>query len=898
MNINCVNIKKRFRRAAAVLIVISMLLSLAACGSGNDGGNTTPCASSATGPSMPEISVRDGVVRSSQVTFSDPDFRTDGLQILAVEGDRMYAANNSFEDDGLEEYQLLSFASDGSDLKKIDYKIDIDDKDVAAAAFRDGCFYLVITSYVNSPALDYALANEGATDFAAMEIPDALSEDASSIYELCCVDLNGKEKWKVTIDEASSNEYYYVNSIEVTENSLMVLSSEGVSSYSKEDGSFVEKACTVKADELTGYLYVLNDGRIIMVDDAAANVKISVYDQKSGKFNEAMTLPAALSAATLFIGKTYDFYVAGDDGVYGAKLGSDALAPVVNFVNSDLDVQGIVKVIEIEDGKLVIQVYSNESSLDTYILDPVAPEDVEEKKELTLGGHYIDYEVRSEVISFNKESRDYRIRIIDYSQYNLEDDDYDNSTGIDRMNTDIVTGNAPDIMLLSERMPADNYIAKGVFLDLTDRFNEDKGIEKGDFLQNIIDAFKTDGRMYVAVPGFTVTGVAGKTKYIGDGKDLSIKKLKELAAARGIKDSNVFGIVMRDQVVSSAVEFSGDQFIDRETSTCHFDSDEFKELLEFVKVFPEQINDEQYNDYFTQYLADRALVGIQYINTLYDYEYMTRQLYGDLDVTVTGFPSRENKGPAVAATFKMGINNNTADPDGCWEFVRRFYLPEYQVKMESCLPVSEKAIDEQAKIIIEEEKKAREEYEALMRENDEMAGMSSLIYEEPLPGEVEEADEAAGLDMTGEAAAATTAATAAEAAEVLESEDLTGKPVAEEDFNGTHEEYLQYLEEEKALAESLAESGEPEEEVIIDGEEAMEDDGLQMDLNAMPDFNEEDLARLKAILKGLTFPVNGGSDILNIIAEESGAYFAGQKSVDEVADIIQSRVQVYLKENE
>ena len=89
-----------------------------------------------------------------------------------------------------------------------------------------------------------------------------------------------------------------------------------------------------------------------MVDDAAANVKINTYDKGSGKFTESMTLPAALAASTLFVGKSYDFYVAGDDGIYGANLGSDALAPVVNFVNSDLDVQGIVRVIEIEDGEV------------------------------------------------------------------------------------------------------------------------------------------------------------------------------------------------------------------------------------------------------------------------------------------------------------------------------------------------------------------------------------------------------------------------------------------------------------------------------------------------------------------------------------------------------------------
>ena len=34
-----------------------------------------------------------------------------------------------------------------------------------------------------------------------------------------------------------------------------------------------------------------------------------------------------------------------------------------------------------------------------------------------------------------------------------------------------------------------------------------------------------------------------------------------------------------------------------------------------------------------------------------------------------------------------------------------------------------------------------------------------------------------------------------------------------------------------------------------------------------------------------------------IISEEVDAYFLGQKSVDEVADIIQSRMQVYVSEN-
>ena len=37
-------------------------------------------------------------------------------------------------------------------------------------------------------------------------------------------------------------------------------------------------------------------------------------------------------------------------------------------------------------------------------------------------------------------------------------------------------------------------------------------------------------------------------------------------------------------------------------------------------------------------------------------------------------------------------------------------------------------------------------------------------------------------------------------------------------------------------------------------------------------------------------------DITNIINEEAAAYFSGQKSAEDVAKIIQSRMQVYLSE--
>lgn len=897
--------KKYGRRPAALLLVLVMAVSLAACGGKKESDSGSGSGSSGSGagtskktgeaaPSMPEITSKDGVARAEEIRINDPDFATDGLQIFAMEDGWFYGFNYSYEGDGLEGYELVRFKTDGSGLTKVSFGDPDSGEEIMAASFKDGKYYLVLVSYSNSPALDYMLEHEGEEE---IEIPEDLSEDAVTTYSLCCVSKEGDVVWKNTIEEPEDSLYFYVSSIEPTQDGINVITSEGVTLYSAEDGSVIEEVCAVKEEDLMGSLYVLRDGTVVLMDESGTNTKICTYDSSSDQFVDSLTLPSMLQGAMLFPGSKYDFYLCGDEGIYGANLGSDTLAVVVNYVNSDLDVQSIIKVIENEDGKLSVQAYGNDTSLVTCILTLVDPKDVQDRTELTLGGYYIDFTVRSEVIRFNKENSKYRIMVRDYSQYDLENDDYNNPTGLTRLNTDIASGNAPDIMFLNAQMPVNSFISKGVFEDLTDRYTQDTEIDKADFLDNIREAFLSeDGRMYVLVPGFTVTGVSGKEKYIGDGKDLTIKKAKEIAAKNNIQDSAIFGVTDRDTVFQSAIEFSGDQFIDWKNHTCNFNSDEFRELLEFVKAFPTAISEEQYNDYFTQYLADKALLGIQYLSTVYDYSYMTRDLFGDLNVTLTGFPSKENKGPSIAAYLEFGISSSAADPDGCWSFVRRFLLPDFQMNIDGCFPVSEKAIDAQGQAIIDS---IREYQEMNQQYLDELNAMPENTADDTMAEGEDEADvDAAGMEeLTGDG----WESDAFEESETVEDEpgvtNMLGKPVPEEDFDGTHEEYEQYL---KDFEEQMAQEGSME-MVVYDEDDLMTDDA---DVSSaygkanLPEFGEQDIETVKNILKSLHFAVNGETEVLNIISEEAEAFFAGQKSAEEVSDIIQSRVTVYVKENE
>ena len=59
---------------------------------------------------------------------------------------------------------------------------------------------------------------------------------------------------------------------------------------------------------------------------------------------------------------------------------------------------------------------------------------------------------------------------------------------------------------------------------------------------------------------------------------------------------------------------------------------------------------------------------------------------------------------------------------------------------------------------------------------------------------------------------------------------------------------------------------------------------------------KEDVDGIRRIVDSIRQPSMSHEEIMEIIEEEAEFYFQGQKSLDEVTDVIQSRVQLYLDE--
>ena len=62
-------------------------------------------------------------------------------------------------------------------------------------------------------------------------------------------------------------------------------------------------------------------------------------------------------------------------------------------------------------------------------------------------------------------------------------------------------------------------------------------------------------------------------------------------------------------------------------------------------------------------------------------------------------------------------------------------------------------------------------------------------------------------------------------------------------------------------------------------------------------MTQEEVTDVENFIKSLSFVYSYNQNVDNIIFEEASAFYSGQKSAKEVADIIQSRVSIYVNEN-
>ena len=90
------------------------------------------------------------------------------------------------------------------------------------------------------------------------------------------------------------------------------------------------------------------------------------------------------------------------------------------------------------------------------------------------------------------------------------------SPAITKLNTELLSGNLPDLIdFTATELPVAQYAAKGFLEDLLPFLYADSAVSEEKLNQNVLDAIKTDGKLYQMPTAFSVIGAAGKHEIVG-----------------------------------------------------------------------------------------------------------------------------------------------------------------------------------------------------------------------------------------------------------------------------------------------------------------------------------------------------------------------------------------------
>lgn len=429
-------------------------------------------------------------------------------------------------------------------------------------------------------------------------------------------------------------------------------------------------------------IYAMRDGSVIAFGWGDNGQEFRKFDVNKLETGDKIDVADFSYNFSIYPGKACDFILIDSTQVYKYNIGDADITPILNFIDSDIDVSYFNSFEAISDTEFLVSYWdwSDNGNGGQVIskLTKVNPEDVKDKIVIKLGCEYLYYDIRDKIYEFNRENDEYHISVIDYSIYDSEANEYRGAQ--EKMATDIASGNGPDFIVADNYYAIANYIDKGMFTDLEPIMKKDEEFDYDDFLPNIIEALKKDGKLYAMSSSFNVNTVIAKKSIVGDKNTWTMDDMR--AVEKTLSDGAVLWSGLdRSSMMYQFLSFSGDTFADLSKGKCSFDSQAFIDLLEYVKTIPENTNDfwsqfeDDWESYDTMYRRNRVICNARSFYGINSYKYQLRGYYGE-PLAMIGYPTESGNGSSISLGTVFCICAKSNHKDVSWDFIKQFLSKE------------------------------------------------------------------------------------------------------------------------------------------------------------------------------------------------------------------------------
>ncbi len=627
---------------------------------------------------------------------------------------------------------------------------------------------------------------------------DETTGEYNSWEELVKFDSAGKKVYGVDVAKVQQDEGIdYFGSICVDKEGRLYVSSDGKVALFNQEGKF--SGIISIGGDMGGWIQSIGrgtDGKVYASSYSGTGSGQALFEldfDKKAVAAEYAGYPNS-NGNSLTAGGEKDFLAFDGNSVYEYDMKTQTSEMLFKWLDSDINGQFVSNIGVMPDGRILAVMNdwnTGEYSLATLTKTPGS--EVVQKEYIVIAALDENQELTSAAVNFNKSNDKYRVTINTYVDYdNWTETTYQDA--ITRLNNDLTSGNAPDIIDLTG-LNVEQLAAKDLFADMNSYLEKSTLMSKEDYLENVLAGYTFEDVLVGIPKTFNLQTLVGNADEVGTEPGWNLEEM--VAYADKYPKASLLDYASKLEIMYCCMMYNESSFVDWSSGKCNFNTPEFISLLNFVNRFPDEFDYSDETSTPTKIQNGDVLMDNAYISDFQDI-----QIYDEIfkgKASFIGYPTMDGSvGCALSASNAYAIIDKSSVKDAAWEFI-----------------------------------------ESYLSADTEMWSWGFPSNKEQLNAKLEEA---------------------------VKVETYTW----------------------------IDENGVEHEEVVSGGGGMSYQDGWSYEYHTT---TREEAERAMELIKLAKPAAPQNSQIMSIISEEAEAFYQGQKSAEEVADIIQRRVQTYVDEN-
>lgn len=326
---------------------------------------------------------------------------------------------------------------------------------------------------------------------------------------------------------------------------------------------------------------------------------------------------------------------------------------------------GYTNLYELGDGSWLL-FYRGQTSLELLEEKLLPP-----KTTLTLLTDYPRAELYTIVNDFNRTSEGYRVEVQLLG---------DGGLTAELLRTQLIAGEGPDIFAFYDRSSLADLGANS-FEDLLIYLDADEEYGRDTLVPELLEAMCVQDKLDWLPYSFGISTFTAPSAYLSE-PGFSFGEAKQAAAKTGLP---LFpGWMTRDILWGWLSDFAVGQYMDLETGTCSFDSEDYISLLEECAAAAAEFGSDSaalYNS-LLQFELLQNLIRVSTISDNYGGAY-----------AFVGVPNETTNGSMFSPDLCFAISSTSGNKDAAWQLVRSCLSDEHQQMNLTSFPASASVLD-------------------------------------------------------------------------------------------------------------------------------------------------------------------------------------------------------------